>query len=286
MREPIATGSHYMKDSQMLRDEIIGAYKSQRGPGRLGVEVKKDVKGVISPNSPYRHCSQCMAWAYKAIAESPGADVYFLIGNNQYSSESGMGTEYFITPLGFVRTDEELVETIRRKGNIGVNNEIHEHNKILEVQIPFLQHAVENKVDDIWIVPILLNPSANVEAIAKDILETLSELERNAIFIVSSNFTRHGPLFHYVPFTDHIQQQITQIDKIAFEKIRQQDAEGLAEVAKDQLMNFDGLEAMELLLRLLPECEVSIAQYYTSGDILSDYKNSVSYAAIVFDQKK
>ena len=45
------------------------------------------------------------------------------------------------------------------------------------------------------------------------------------------------------------------------------------------------LPEFKLLLMLLKDCDVRLEQYYTSADILNEQKNSVSYAAIVFEEK-
>jgi hypothetical protein len=288
MREPITRGTHYDQDPTLLVEEIEAHYEGKNGPGALPLTKEtKHVIGIIAPNSPYRNCGDCMAWAYKELAETPIPDVYVIIGTNQQSQESGVSLNTFNTPLGFCRVDQELANALVAKGNIGVNEGIHARDFVLEVQLPFLIHAKRWEQERIKILPLLINRDVDTARLAKDIIDTLAEKKRTAIFIVSSCFTHYGPLFHYVPFTIDVEKGIKELDKGAIDRIIAADPEGFLAYRNEKLLNYHGATAIELLLRILRGIGGSIGcleQYYTSGDILADYKNAVAYAAIVFEK--
>jgi AmmeMemoRadiSam system protein B len=126
----------------------------------------------------------------------------------------------------------------------------------------------------------------DVRKLALDIKEALVELKRSAVFIVSTGLTHFGPLFHYVPFSIDVPKRIYELDKELIARILSQDADGWRQVVDETMVRMHGSWAIELLLRILKPCDVHLEQHYTSGDVLGDYKNSVSYAAIVFEEKE
>jgi hypothetical protein len=283
MREAIAAGMYYERDGELLKDEIEAHYEGPRAPGALPLSrAEGKTLAIIAPNSPYKNCADCMAWSYKAIAESPTPDVYIIIATNQHSQETGLSVTTFNTPLGFARVDQELAKTVAAKGTIGVNEEIHSRDHVIEVQLPFLLHAKRQEIEKVKILPVLVSKGIDVKRLALDIQEALMDLKRKAIFIVSTDLTHYGPLFHYVPFSLDVQRNIYDMDRGAIEIIRKQDPDEFLAYVKDRVLNYHGTSAIELLLRLLPKCKVTLEQYYTSGDVLKDYKNAIAYAAIIF----
>jgi len=286
MREPTCAGTFYDRDPDLLMKEISAHYEGIRGPGGLPLSTQLlKTKAIVVPNSPYNHCGDCMAWGYKAIAETSTPDVYIIIGTNQHSQESGISMYTFNTPLGFMRIDQELARAIVAKGTITVNEEIHQRDHVIEVQLPFLMHAKDKEKEKVKILPILVSKGIDVQQLALDIKECLIDLGREAIYIVSTDFTHYGPLFHYVPFTLDIQKNIYELDKRVIDTIIKQDAKALREVIHETMIVMHGSYSIELLLYLLRPCIVRLDQHYTSGDIINNYKNSVSYAAIVFEEK-
>jgi AmmeMemoRadiSam system protein B len=281
MRKMIAAGKFYEEDQNRLKAEIDSHYEGERGPGALPlVKPVRHTQAIIVPSSPYRNCGDCMAWAYKAIAESQRADVYIIIA----AGKPSIALDAYQTPLEKVRIDQELAKAIAAKGTIVIDDIAHNNAHAIDVQLPFLQHAKLRELEHIKILPVLVDDSIDLHQLATDIKESLLELGRNAIYIVSTNLTQHGPLFHYVPFTVNVQQAIYDLDKGAIDCILRQDQEGFRSYHAEYVMNIAGASAIELLLRVLRKCKVTLEQYYTSGDVLGDYKNSVSYAAIVFEK--
>jgi MEMO1 family protein len=286
MREMVAAGRYYVRDPTLLKQQVAAHYSGPRGPGALPLhKVEHNCNAIIVPNSPYVNCGDCMAWGYKMLAESPLADVYIILATNQGSQESGLSMNTYMTPMGPVRIDQELAKAIAKKGTIGFNEEIHTREHPLEVQLPFLQHAKYNELESIKILPILLSHGIDTKQLALDIKESVIELRRRPCFIVSTGFTHYGPLFHYVPFAMDVKESINALDKSVIDRVLAQDAEGFRNLVAEKMLVMHGSVAVELLLRTLRPSITKLEQYYTSGDVLADYKNTVSYAAITFEEK-
>jgi len=148
--------------------------------------------------------------------------------------------------------------------------------------LPFLQYIHKKNPAKLQILPILISHDANIKQIALDIKETLMETNLKATFIISSDFTHFGPNYHFVPFSIDVKKKIYDLDRGAIELIKQQNSKAFLKYIKDNLATICGALPMGLLLNTINADKVLLEQYYTSGDVVGDYKNSVSYASFTF----
>ena len=283
MREAKFAGSFYEKSPSKIMKQIEECFLDQRGPGALPSEkTNNKLKAVIAPHAGYLYSGPCAAWSYQAIAESDFPDLFILIGPSHHFGESGFSMETVETPLGLVRVKQDFARKLAEKGSIKQNEKIHDPEHSLEVQLPFLQFIYQKKIEKIKILPILLSYDANLKRIALDIKETLIETGYNPKFIISSDFTHYGPNFNYLPFTKDVKQNIYDLDGKAIDLIKKQDAEGFKKFVDEKMITICGHKPINLLLHTIKAEKVLLEQYYTSGDLTEDYKNSVSYASIIF----
>lgn len=282
MREAQFVGYFYPESENGLKKAIAEAFTGEKGPGSMPPKTKdRNVKAAIVPHAGYTYSGACAAWAYHAIAASPTPDLYIILGPNHNTSESGTTTETWKTPLGMVRADQEFVRELVKKGNIMLDDEIYRREHSIEVQLPFLQTIDKHPK----IVPIMLSQECNLKALAVDIKETLVEQGKNAVIIASSDFTHHGPKYHSVRFTQKPQEQIAAFDKRMIKLIAERRATEFHDFVEKELATVCGYHAITLLLHLLKkDVTAKLEQYYTSAEITGDKKNSVSYAAMVFEE--
>lgn len=285
MRESNCAGIYYQRGETLLKEEIEAAYHHERGPGDLPIKKQdSNTLAIIAPNSPYSHCAPCAAWAYKEIAETETPDLYIILSANHHTVESGLTTETFETPLGMVRVDQEFARALVGKGTIGYDDEIHNNDHGIEVQLPYLQFVKQKEIEKIKILPIIISNDIDLNKLAIDIKEVLLEQNKKAIIIVSSDFLRHGPMFHYVRFLDNTIKQIYDFDAKVIDLIKAQNEDAFFSFVDKNLAPIDGTIPIILMLKLLKKCNVQLEQYYVSAEILNEQKNSVSYGAIVFKE--
>ncbi|MAG38999.1 AmmeMemoRadiSam system protein B [Candidatus Woesearchaeota archaeon] len=283
MRLPKHAGLFYERAESLLNKQIEECFLDERGPGTLPSSKKNNsLKAVIVPHAGYIYSGPCAAWAYKEIAESEMPDLFILMGPNHYSSESGFSMETFETPLGLTRVKQDFARKLSEKGTLKQNEQIHIDEHCLEVQIPFLQFIFKNKIEKINILPILLSRNVDLKKLSIDIKETLMETKQKAIFIISSDFTHYGRNYHYIPFLSDLKKRIYDLDGKAIEFIKKVEAENFKDYIKEKSATICGAIPIELLLRTIKSDKVLLEQYYTSGDVIGDYKNSVSYSSIIF----
>ncbi len=283
VREPIAAGTFYEADPKLLEKEIQDCFKLERGPGALPINKRKGfIYGAIVPHAGYSYSGYCAAWAYKELGEAEPADTYIILGPNHAGmGGSSLTTQNFSTPLGLVRTDKKLAEYLVKKGSI-VDSELpHLEEHSVEVQLPFLQFI--NREFDSWkILPVVLSDDIDYKQLALDIKEAIVDLKRKVTVIASSDFTHYGHAYGYIPFSSDVPNQIRKLDKGAIELIKNLNDEGFLKYVYDTGATICGALPIAVLLRLMAHRKAELLQYYTSADLLGNYKNSVSYVSMVF----
>lgn len=295
MRKPVYAGSFYPKSAHQLSKMIEDCFNSKLGPGVLpsastnsksGRNSKQPsgspLKAIISPHAGYVYSGMAAAWSYLAISRCPLPDVFVMIGPNHNSRKSGASVETFETPLGLVRVDHEFVKLLVKKGTIGIDEGIHAEEHSLEVQLPFLQFALGNRADQAKIVPILVSHDIDPAKLADDLKTTIKESKKSVTFIVSSDFTHQGPNYGYSPFSHDIKENLSNMDGELIEFIRNGDVKGFESSLRETRATVCGALPISVLLRTISFEKALLEQYYTSGDVVGDYTNSVSYASIVF----
>lgn len=289
MRTPIANKTHYANGITLLDKQFEKIYESPKGPGTIPVKMEKlstpdsnlPVKAIIVPHSSIELAGPCSTWAYKALSEDSDEKIYFIIAQAQNSQEAGTTMETFQMPYGEVRVEQNIVRELVKKGNIKINDELHQKENIIEVQLPFLQFINRNKLETIKIVPLILNMDTNFNELSADIKEVLMELNKKAVFIFVTNLTSYGRKFHYVPFTEEIVQNIEKIDKKIISAIKNHSDKELMSVIDETMVPISGICALKLYFYLVTPKKITVEQHYLSGDINNDYKNCVSYASFV-----
>ena len=280
MREPIATG-FYEDNFDALEKQITECFKHKLGPGDLPIKKRdKKLKAVIVPHAGYSYSGPCAAWAYKEIAESEFPKTFILLGPTHRSNKSGISLEDWKTPFGIVKTDKELAIKIKENTELEIDEETHTDEHSIEVQLPFLQFVNKDKLSNLKIVAIAITNDIDYRKLANDLNKITKD--KKIVFIVSSDFTHYGPDYGYVPFSSDIKERLENLDKEAFNHIKNLNADGFADFINKSGATICGFMPILLLLEMLEKAKVEVLLYYTSAALTGDERNSVSYASITF----
>jgi AmmeMemoRadiSam system protein B len=284
MRKAKLSGIYYHSVSMLLDKQITEAFTGKKGPGELPVKFsgkKEDIiKGIIVPMYGYDKAGYCAAWAYKALAESEIPDVVIIVG--QSKTTSGITLESWETPYGLVRVDQAFGRALISKGNISENNELFNDDDQVESQLPFLQFVFRGtNPEALKILPLLLSNDVQMKQLAIDIKEALMELGKKAVILAPTNFTRYGPDHNYVPFSENPHKRVYDLDKGAIELISEDKPVDFLKYVDDHVMNMENYAGIAFALVLEKPKKVTLEQYYTTAELDDDFKNFVSFAAIV-----
>ncbi|MBN1502620.1 AmmeMemoRadiSam system protein B [Candidatus Woesearchaeota archaeon] len=285
VREAIVAGQFYESTFDKLDKQIKECFNSKKGPGELPVKRKTQrLTAAIIPHAGYSFSGACAAWAYKEIAESDFPRCYVILAPNHQGSNSGLSIEDWRTPFGLIKTDKDMIIALKENTHLRINESAHKYEHSLEVQLPFLQFVSKDRIQDLRIVPITIGRDIEYGRLGKEILATVKN--KKVVFIVSSDFTHYGPNYGYVPFTLEIPDRLNELDKRAIELIKKIDAKGFADYINETGITICGYMPILIVLSIIEQFEqkptAELLMHYTSGDILGDYRNSVSYASIVF----
>ena len=287
VREAAVAGQFYERDFDKLNKQIEACFQSKYGPGALPVKrTDKKIEGVIVPHAGYSYSGACAAWAFKEIAESLFPSVFLLIGPNHFGYGSGLSIEDWRTPFGIVRTDKDLVRGLKDNTVLKIAEQHHITEHSVEVQLPFLQFSNKDMLKNLRIAPIALGQDIDFDVLGKQIAQYLKKIRKRVVFIISSDFTHYGPHYGYVPFSSDIPSRINKLDQDAIDIISNLNKSGFRDYINKTGITICGFLPILTYLSFLEAFEekpkVQLLMHYTSGDLMEDYTNSVSYASLIF----
>jgi AmmeMemoRadiSam system protein B/AmmeMemoRadiSam system protein A len=267
-------GTWYNADPNALRAEIATYFQEAQ------VEPRQDVIALILPHAGYAYSGRTAACAVKSLGRDY-ARVVVIGPSHQLPMEDMFSVPratHYRTPLGEVPLD---VDFIRRLLAYPIFQEVpaaHEGEHSVQIEVPLLQY----KLGDFKLVPIVAGQcSADTIVQAGKILASL--VDKDTLVVASSDFTHYGPNYQYIPFTKDIPQSIEKLDMGAFEFIAKKDPRGLLKYRQETGTTICGYVPIAVLLAALgSDAQAELVRYTSSGKLMNDYTNSVSYLAAAF----
>jgi hypothetical protein len=280
VRPAAVAGKWYSASANELRAQIETFLRNVKLPA-----LPAKINALIVPHAGYLFCGQTAAYAYKAIADKDYKRVVILAPSHYVSfyGVSSFDVDGYETPLGRVQVDRKIVKTLLNKPLFSEQTMAHLREHAIEVQLPFLQVVLKK----FKLVPILIGgiKDEDILSLAQILKEVLNKDIEKTIFIASSDFTHFGPMYGYMPFKKNILDNIKKMDMGAIAFIKENNAKGLLDYFHKTKVTICGIYPIATTLSLLPkEAKGFVLDYTTSGEILADYTNSVSYIAIALDE--
>ena len=265
---PIA-GQWYPADRKRLA-EGVDAYIAAAGEQRLGGKVV----GVVAPHAGYRYSGPTAGYAFAAVRELK-PDLVAILSPMHYPYEQPWlttGHTAYVTPLGAIPVDQEaqkqLDAGLRLHLGCGLAFVRCDPEHSLEIQLPFLQRAVES---DFHLLPVMLRDqsSATMRALGEVLGEMLEG--RNALLVASSD------LSHFYP-----EHEAELLDRMFLRKVEEFDPAGVLKLGEEGKAFACGYGAVAAVLwagRKLGADQVRVLRYGTSGDATGDQAQVVGYGA-------
>ncbi len=292
-REPFAgIWGFYPLDRGLLEKTIERCFQdTDYGPGRLpSVRKASSVYGGITPHAGYTYSGPCAAHLYLELAEKHvDFDTLVIIGTNHTGIGGDLTTtsayNEWVTPLGSVPVDVEAVGKLVSEAGIADERYAHDREHSVEVQLPFAQYALGTG----WrLIPIVAKPFTpeKARAYAKRILGVMEELARKPLFIVSSDFTHHGPSYGYVLFTVDPISKVRDLDLAFISRITALDLKGFYKMVEEYNATICGWPAIMVLMEIarIKGWSLRLLKYYNSGELTGDPSVIVGYASISLEQ--
>jgi len=277
IRQPAVAGMFYDSHPHSLEMTVKG-YLAEAPLQR----TKDPVIALISPHAGLQFSGKAAARGFKLLDPERVRRVFILAPSHRFPFRgvSVPSVDAYQTPLGTIPLDRDVCDGLLEKSPLFSSiPEAHTEEHSLEVQLPFLQVVLKR----FTLVPMLvggIDPSDS-KTIADILGNTIDERD---LLIASSDFTHQGPRFGYVPYEKNIKERIRDLDMGAVDRILEKSSEKFIRYVADTGATICGHHPIAVLLHMLPDkAEGNLLSYYTSGDILGDETESVSYAAIAFE---
>lgn len=228
---------------------------------------------LVSPHAGYVYSGPIAAHAYRAV-QGRAYDTVVVIGPSHRDAFIGLSvydTTRFDTPLGQIPCDRELIgKLIGAHPNIGYRPSAHRDEHSLEVQIPFLQRALEG-FKLVMVVAGGRDPEAELT-----LVDALAEYaKRKRVLVVASS-----DLSHY-----HGYAAANQLDAVALKSIAALDTAALIRDISGERCEACGilpvLITMEYARRMGAHRGV-LLKHANSGDTAGPKDQVVGYAALAF----
>ncbi|MBD3161036.1 MAG: AmmeMemoRadiSam system protein B, partial [Candidatus Eisenbacteria bacterium] len=274
IRQPILAGAWYPRDAADLRGDIERYLAA-------GGKPDPKVRAVIVPHAGYQFSGPTAGRGF-ATVRGRTFDRVILLGPSHTLGLSGVALpdeDAWRTPLGDQPVDRAAIGTLLERKGFAVLPRAHAQEHCLEIELPFLQVALEPGFRILPMVVGQLDDDLRAEVAAG----VRALLDATTLVVVSSDFTHFGPNYGYVPFRDSIPDKIRELDEGAIRAIHRLDPEEFLDYVDDTGATICGMQPIGVLLTLFAESggKVETLGYARSGDLLDDFSNSVSYAAVV-----
>jgi AmmeMemoRadiSam system protein B len=185
IRSPAVAGTLYEADTQRLLAQV----ESWLEDG-IGKDIPKPPKALIVPHSSFHFSGQTAAKAYRLLEPVyDGIQRVVLLGTSHREKLNGIalpGTDVFRTPLGDVDVDTHAIKQLLDLPSVTELPEAHRLEHSIEVQLPFLQTALEN----FKLIPMIVG-DCDAETIA-NVLESMWGGDETLI-VISTGLSRKLP---------------------------------------------------------------------------------------------
>ena len=263
VRAPAVAGAFYPGQASILLNDVTTLLAQARLGAALGAPPPK---ALIVPHAGYIYSGATAALAYARLANGRSSiHRVVLLGPVHRVPVRGLalpGVDAFATPLGRIEIDQEAVAAIAPMPQVVVSRAAHAQEHSLEVQLPFLQAAL----DDFKLVPLAVG-----DATPAQVAEVLEALWGGAetLIVISSD------LSHFLPYgtAQAVDRDTVQNMMQLHSSITHHQACGAAPV--------NGLLQAARQHHLQPE----LLGLCNSGDTAGDKNRVVGYAALAFRQE-
>lgn len=269
------SGQWFPASESGLRDDL-----SERLRGITPIR-KPNICAAVVPHAGYRYSGAVAGGVYLRIDPKTIKRVV-VMGPSHYVSMHNQvsipDATHFRTPLGDLTVDTAFVAQLRKLPFIITNPLAHQREHSDQIQLPLIQHCLSPKIPVVCMVCGQFDSKHLVEAATA--MQNL--LDEGTLFVASSDFTHYGTSYGYVPFTLDVEKNIETLDMGVFELFTRKDLKGFLKYLDETGATVCGRDPLAFLIAMMPkDAVVQKTAYDTSGRMLHDRSNSVSYIGAI-----
>ena len=277
VRPPAVAGSFYPAEAGELKKLLEGGFFGSP----LGPQGKKSIfpsfLGGMVPHAGYIYSGPCAAHFYSGLKQETGSVILLGVDHRGMGAKAALSpADYWETPLGRVRIDRELAESLETAVSFLQRDERpHRHEHSIEVQLPFLQTVL----GEFTFLPISLSHLSQEEcrelgqAIAR-LYETENGSGGKMVLIASSD------LSHYLS-----PKETERLDCMALKPVLALDPPGLLRTVEEEDISMCGVIPTAVFLFAAKELgarQARLLKHCHSGDV-APMREVVGYASVAVE---
>ena len=273
VREPAVSGVFYPGNERTLRVDVEDYLNTAHIP-----DIPGEVIGIVSPHAGYMYSGQVAAYGYKSLMGASVDTVIVIAPSHRVAFEgvAVMEQGFYRTPLGAVSVNEKLAKAVNAESEVIVSSvEPHKGEHSLEVQLPFLQVALE----EFSLVPFIMGsqrPAICVE-LARAITSALRGIKKRVLIVGSTD------LSHYHPYDTAVK-----LDRRAIRHLEAFNIEGMVKGMEEE--EFEACGAGPIIVTMMVAKALGadaskVMKYLNSGDVSGDKSGVVGYVSTVLYKK-
>jgi AmmeMemoRadiSam system protein B/AmmeMemoRadiSam system protein A len=270
----LADRGWYSANANELENQIETYYRQAK------VEPKENVIALILPHAGYRYSGQTAVSGIKT-ADKKYKRIVIIGPSHILLMEEILSVPratHYQTPLGQVPLDVEFINELLKYTMFQNVPQAHRYEHSVQIEVPLLQYNRE----DFKIVPIVAG-QCSLKTIEKVGVILKSLIDNETLVIASSDFVHYGPSYGYVPFDKNIPEEIKKIDMGAYEHIANLDGKEFLSYKQKTGALICGSIPIAILLSMFEQnVKAELVRYATSGELMGDFTNSVSYLSVAF----
>ncbi len=265
MRSPVVADRFYPGSASGLLENL-----RQMVPD-ISEDMKQPAIAVISPHAGYVYSGGI---AGETLGSVHIPDTVVILGPNHHGrgAQLALGTDDWRMPMGNVPINRELAGLVLERSKVITDDEeAHNSEHSLEVQVPFLQYC--NPL--VRIVPVVVSHISYpvcVEA-ANDLAGAVRDYAQPVMLLASTDMT------HY-----ESREDASRKDNLALERIEALDPKGLYDTVLDNRISMCGIMPTTIMLLAaiaLGAKNATLVRYTDSGEASGDTSQVVGYAGLV-----
>ena len=242
---------------------------------------KQNICAAVVPHAGYRYSGAVAGGVYLRIDPKTVKRIV-IMGPSHYVSMHNQvsipDATHFRTPLGDLAVDTAFVDQLRKLAFIITEPRAHQREHSDQIQLPLIQYCLSTKIPVVCMVCGQFDSKHLVEA-ATAMQELLDE---GTFFVASSDFTHYGASYGFMPFTQDVEKNIETLDMGVFELFMRKDFKGFLKYLDETGATVCGRDPLAFLIAMMPkDAIVQKTAYDTSGKMLHDRSNSVSYIGAI-----
>ena len=265
---PIA-GTWYSADPAELKKTVDGFLQNANPP-----DIPGEVIGLVAPHAGYRYSGAVAGHAFKTVQGRSFDNVAVISPMHQYHPQPLLTSAHqaYRTPLGEIPLAKnvltEINNVLSEKIGLSLTPVANDQEHSLEIELPFLQRAVEGSFQ---LIPIMLRSQSR--EIARELGRILAEILKNksCLLVASSD------LSHF-----HPESTANQLDQRVLSELADFSPDGLFDLkaaGQGQACGLAPIAAVLWAARDLGAKDVTLLKYDTSASATGDRSSVVGYGA-------